>query len=177
MTWRIEGTTDERGRPAIAIDIEGEVPVTCQRCLSDFALPGRASTVAVLAQKREGGRRARCEQRPTKSLVADHPLDAVELVEDELLLTLPYAPMHDSDCERRAAALEAAHYTKREEHAHGRPTEQEVAVEARHASRARSPAAPPLAVEPVTGETHLRHHISPTGYYRGKKVVKTKADE
>ena len=35
--------------------------------------------------------------------------------------------------------------------------------------------APALAVEPTTGETHLRHHISPTGFYRGKKVVKTKA--
>jgi large subunit ribosomal protein L32 len=30
---------------------------------------------------------------------------------------------------------------------------------------------PPLAVEPTTGETHLRHHISPSGYYRGKKIV------
>jgi len=35
---------------------------------------------------------------------------------------------------------------------------------------------PPLAVEPTTGEVHLRHHISPTGYYRGKKVLKTKSD-
>ena len=26
----------------------------------------------------------------------------------------------------------------------------------------------PLAVEPTTGEVHLRHHISPSGYYRGK---------
>ena len=33
---------------------------------------------------------------------------------------------------------------------------------------------PPLAVEPTTGEVHLRHHISPTGYYRGKKIVKSK---
>ncbi|MEJ2173612.1 MAG: 50S ribosomal protein L32 [bacterium] len=33
---------------------------------------------------------------------------------------------------------------------------------------------PAIAVEPTTGETHLRHHISPTGYYRGKKVVKGK---
>ncbi|MEI6737673.1 MAG: 50S ribosomal protein L32, partial [Pseudomonadota bacterium] len=37
--------------------------------------------------------------------------------------------------------------------------------------------APPTAVEPTTGETHLRHHISPTGFYRGRKVIKTKADE
>lgn len=35
---------------------------------------------------------------------------------------------------------------------------------------------PSLAVEPTTGELHLRHHISPTGYYRGKKVIKTKGD-
>jgi large subunit ribosomal protein L32 len=36
---------------------------------------------------------------------------------------------------------------------------------------------PALAVEPTTGEVHLRHHISPTGYYRGKKVGKAKDDE
>src|SRR3954451_12073836 len=36
--------------------------------------------------------------------------------------------------------------------------------------------APALAVEPTTGETHLRHHVSPTGFYRGKKVLKTKGE-
>jgi large subunit ribosomal protein L32 len=35
---------------------------------------------------------------------------------------------------------------------------------------------PPLAVEPTTGEVHLRHNISPSGYYRGKKIVKSKGD-
>jgi large subunit ribosomal protein L32 len=34
----------------------------------------------------------------------------------------------------------------------------------------------PLAVEPTTGEVHLRHHISPSGYYRGKKVVKASGE-
>jgi len=37
--------------------------------------------------------------------------------------------------------------------------------------------APALAVEPTTGEQHLRHHISPGGVYRGRKVLKTKADD
>ena len=37
-------------------------------------------------------------------------------------------------------------------------------------------AVPTLGVEPVSGETHRRHHISPSGYYRGKKVVKSKND-
>lgn len=31
---------------------------------------------------------------------------------------------------------------------------------------------PPLAVESTTGEVHLRHHISPSGVYRGKKIMK-----
>jgi len=35
---------------------------------------------------------------------------------------------------------------------------------------------PGTAIEPTTGEVHLRHHISPTGFYRGRKVLKTKAD-
>jgi large subunit ribosomal protein L32 len=33
---------------------------------------------------------------------------------------------------------------------------------------------PAVAIEPGSGEVHLRHHVSPTGYYRGKKVVKTR---
>lgn len=37
--------------------------------------------------------------------------------------------------------------------------------------------AAPLAVESTTGEVHQRHHISPNGFYRGRKVLKTKNDE
>ena len=33
-----------------------------------------------------------------------------------------------------------------------------------------------LSVEPTTGETHLRHHISPDGYYRGRKVINKDLD-
>ena len=35
---------------------------------------------------------------------------------------------------------------------------------------------PPLALEPTTGEVHLRHHISANGFYRGKKIVKAKGE-
>jgi len=37
--------------------------------------------------------------------------------------------------------------------------------------------APTLSVDPTSGETHLRHHVSPEGYYRGRKVVDDKAVE
>ncbi|MGV6851990.1 MAG: 50S ribosomal protein L32 [bacterium] len=30
---------------------------------------------------------------------------------------------------------------------------------------------PALSIDPYTGETHRRHHISETGYYKGEKVI------
>ena len=28
-----------------------------------------------------------------------------------------------------------------------------------------------VSIEPTTGEAHLRHHVSPDGFYRGRKVI------
>ncbi|HKK04923.1 MAG: 50S ribosomal protein L32 [Gammaproteobacteria bacterium] len=35
---------------------------------------------------------------------------------------------------------------------------------------------PTLSIEPTTGETHRRHHISADGYYRGRKVLAGKGE-
>jgi uncharacterized protein len=94
VAWRIVGTTDVAGRPALEIDLEGEVPLVCQRCLATFMFPVAQRTVAVLA-KSEADADSLDADSEDEVLVADHPLHAVELVEDELLLTLPYAPMHE----------------------------------------------------------------------------------
>ena len=34
-----------------------------------------------------------------------------------------------------------------------------------------------LSVDPTTGETHLRHRVTPDGFYRGKKVVDTGSED
>ncbi len=36
---------------------------------------------------------------------------------------------------------------------------------------------PALAIEQTTGEIHLRHHISSSGFYRGNQVIQTKVKE
>ena len=36
---------------------------------------------------------------------------------------------------------------------------------------------PTLSVDPTSGETHRRHHVSADGFYRGKKVVEVADDE
>ena len=33
--------------------------------------------------------------------------------------------------------------------------------------------APTLSIDPTTGETHLRHNVTPEGYYKGRKVIDT----
>ncbi|HCK81682.1 MAG TPA: 50S ribosomal protein L32 [Candidatus Competibacter sp.] len=30
---------------------------------------------------------------------------------------------------------------------------------------------PTLSVDPTSGELHRRHHVTPTGYYRGRKII------
>jgi large subunit ribosomal protein L32 len=37
--------------------------------------------------------------------------------------------------------------------------------------------APALSIDPTSGETHRRHHVTPDGYYRGRKVIETKEGE
>jgi uncharacterized protein len=93
IAWRIEGTADTAGRPALAIALSGEVPLECQRCLDVFAAPVEQRTLTLLARS-EGEADALDAGSEDEVLVADHLLDARTLVEDELLLTLPFAPMH-----------------------------------------------------------------------------------
>ncbi len=33
--------------------------------------------------------------------------------------------------------------------------------------------APTLSIDPTSGETHLRHNVTPEGYYKGRKVIDT----
>jgi uncharacterized protein len=97
LSWRIAGTADEVGRPALEVSIDGTVMLTCQRCLSDFGLPVAHRALTLLA-KGEKEADALDAASAHEVVIADHPLDPAELVEDELLLTLPFAPMHESAC-------------------------------------------------------------------------------
>lgn len=36
---------------------------------------------------------------------------------------------------------------------------------------------PTLSTDKSTGELHLRHHVSPNGFYKGRKVVDTKSED
>jgi large subunit ribosomal protein L32 len=34
-----------------------------------------------------------------------------------------------------------------------------------------------LSVDPTSGEKHIRHHMTPDGFYRGRKIIESKNEE
>jgi len=99
IAWRIEGTPDVSGRPALAIALEGAVVLTCQRCLADFEWPVDERTEVLIAHdEREVA--ALDAESSAEVVLAQGPVDPLVLVEDELVLALPFAPRHpEGACE------------------------------------------------------------------------------
>jgi uncharacterized protein len=96
VAWQIAGAVDALGRPALEIVLDGAVPLECQRCLRTFSWRVAQRTLVLLA--RDDRELARLDGDDAHEvIVAAMPQDALALVEDELLLTLPFAPRCDSD--------------------------------------------------------------------------------
>jgi uncharacterized protein len=97
VAWSIRGLRDEEGRPALRIAIDGDVPLVCQRCLGPLSLRVEQSTDLLLA--RDEADLVHLDEASEREVVlANGPLDALALVEDELLLTLPFSPRHEESC-------------------------------------------------------------------------------
>ena len=93
VAWRISGSTDAVGRPALTIELEGELPLECQRCLGVYRWPLRHTTQVLVA--RDDAEMARLDNDSELEVVlATGPLDPAELVEEELVLAIPFAPLH-----------------------------------------------------------------------------------
>ena len=98
IAWQIAGTTDVLGRPALTVSLDGTVTLECQRCLRTFSWPVAQRTLLLLARD-EREQAVLDVDDALEVIVASLPLDPRVLVEDELLLTLPFAPHCErSDC-------------------------------------------------------------------------------
>ncbi len=92
LHYRITGAHDGAGRPALQIALEGSLPLVCQRCLRAFGWPVEQQTLLLLARDEEELARLDEEDREHEVIAATEPLDLLRLVEDELLLSMPYIP-------------------------------------------------------------------------------------
>jgi uncharacterized protein len=100
VAWTIEGRKSAEGRPSLGIDIAGSVPLVCQRCLGRVDWPVAQATEVLLARD-EGELAALDDASEVEVILAQGLLDPSELVEDELVLTLPFAPRHEGACPGR----------------------------------------------------------------------------
>ncbi|MFL6573284.1 MAG: YceD family protein [Burkholderiales bacterium] len=102
VAYEVEGVRDARGRPALRLKLRGRLNLRCQRCLEALPFEVRADEVLVLA-----GTQAEIDAEPADvdsadRVVAAKEMPVRELVEDELILALPYAPRHAA-CSARAS--------------------------------------------------------------------------
>jgi len=81
------------GRPALAVELDGTVTLECQRCLGPVEWPIVQRTELLLA--RDEAEAARLDsQSESEVLIAAASLDTRTLVEDELVLVLPFVARH-----------------------------------------------------------------------------------
>lgn len=105
VTYALRGVRDARGRPSLQLEVHGELQLRCQRCLG--ALPHGVDTgqLLVLARSQEEIDAQPAGVDEPDRVVAGKEMSVRDLVEDELILSLPYAPRHD-DCEPQHEAAD-----------------------------------------------------------------------
>ncbi len=92
LTFNLEFGRDAAGIACIIGSLSGQVAMTCQRCMQPLTVAIDAGVALGIVQgKAEAGELPE-EYEPL--LVDQQPLKLAELVEDEALLALPFAPLH-----------------------------------------------------------------------------------
>ena len=95
LLCRVAGRTDRDGGLILALAIRGETEATCQRCLGSLKQELEIERDIYLA--RTESEIARLESRgddTTDVILATARISLIDLIEDEVLLGVPLAPMH-----------------------------------------------------------------------------------
>jgi uncharacterized protein len=100
LTYSIRGGVDDQGIHYLDVSVNGRSQVRCQRCLEGMEYPIQLDTRLMLrdqasldAEELLAGQPG--QEQEYDSILADDHLDVLKLLEDEILLSLPIAPMHD----------------------------------------------------------------------------------
>ncbi len=99
LHWQAQGRTESKSQNEseiwLDIQIQGELPLTCQRCLQNMEYP-----IAVKRSFRfvydEEAACALDEELEQDVLVLSPEFDLLSLIEDEIIMAIPYAPKHAS---------------------------------------------------------------------------------
>jgi uncharacterized protein len=92
VEFMVKGGHDARQRPTLTLDISGTLRLQCQRCLGALDYPLRLANMLLLVSA--GAAAGDLDEEGAEWIEASAELDVAALVEEEILLSLPYAPKH-----------------------------------------------------------------------------------
>lgn len=95
LRYMLDGRLSPQGRPQLFLQLDGVLSVCCQRCLEGIKHPVEVRSVLEFV-KEEDLTQEEIEDDSRDFLPAESELDVVALIEDEIILSLPPAPRHDS---------------------------------------------------------------------------------
>ena len=99
LDWSLVGELSSSGESTLHFELKGMLTVSCQRCLEPIQLDLNIKSKFILVED-ESQIPVEDEEMDDKDyLAASAELDVMQLIEDEVLLAIPYASMHDiEDC-------------------------------------------------------------------------------
>lgn len=92
LAFGVRGGMRDDGKPCLWISVSGELRLVCQRCLGQLIFPLSIEAELVLTQN---AREIEEAQDDVDRVLASRAMSVAQLVEDEVLLSLPMVPRHD----------------------------------------------------------------------------------
>ncbi|MGZ8250983.1 MAG: YceD family protein [Methylophilaceae bacterium] len=95
LSWQLLGDVNSEGKPVLNLKVQGTLELTCQRCLEPlkFDLDVNSSFIIVASEADLPPEEEDVDEHDY--LVADVQMQVAELIEDEVLLALPFSPKHE----------------------------------------------------------------------------------
>jgi uncharacterized protein len=106
VEFEVTGGQDVRSRPILMVAIRGMLHLQCQHCLEALEHPLRVLNTLLLVAAGAGAA-GELDDEDIEWIEASRELDVANLVEDEILLSLPYAPRHEEGACRPIGAAVA----------------------------------------------------------------------
>ena len=103
FTWQAEGSTQpelqddgtEAAQPYLRLALHGKAWLECQRCLAPYEQTFDVETAFRLVATEEEAEEFPLDEDELDVIVGSRQFDLVDLIEEELLLSLPLVPKHD----------------------------------------------------------------------------------
>lgn len=96
LSYHVQGRLSSRGRVQLLLRLDGILSVCCQRCLEGILFPVEISNMLEMVDNEEDLTQEEIEDDSKDFLPMQEKLDVALLIEDEVLLCLPFAPCHDN---------------------------------------------------------------------------------